>query len=385
MKGQGRLTLALAAPVVLAAWWAPLPAAGPGAALLRWAPWGAAAVLTLAGWRFRRGRLAVAALAVALAALPLAGGRAALAAAASRPERIVVAGLLALGLGLCALATSRPLAARRTAFLALAALGPLGAASLPGVAGRFPEGAGQAMLLGGTLLALGAWGRRRGPIEAAFLGLMVPVVLAGLSDAVPLRRQALLAAPGLLLVLALVEESYRLAYHDELTGLPGRRALEGALRELGGRYAVAMADVDRFKRFNDRFGHDAGDQALRFVAGRLARVRGARAYRYGGEEFALLFPGRDAAAAHEALERVRREIAGRPFVLRGADRPRRRPDRPPPGRAAPRRVRVTVSFGLAATEGGARSADLLRDADRALYRAKRAGRNRVQVVRRDPR
>jgi predicted signal transduction protein with EAL and GGDEF domain len=82
-----------------------------------------------------------------------------------------------------------------------------------------------------------------------------------------------MGAAGVLLIVALLHESHQLAFRDQLTGLPGRRALEERLRSVGSRYAVAMVDVDHFKQFNDTHGHEVGDQVLRLVAGRLARPR----------------------------------------------------------------------------------------------------------------
>ena len=106
-------------------------------------------------------------------------------------------------------------------------------------------------------------------------------------------HSAFMAAAGAILFISLLEESHSLAFRDTLTGLPGRRALEERLRSLGGRYTIAMVDIDHFKNFNDQHGHDVGDQVLKLVAARLAEVGGGgRAYRYGGEEFSVLFRGR---------------------------------------------------------------------------------------------
>src|SRR5437879_6962780 len=122
-----------------------------------------------------------------------------------------------------------------------------------------------------------------------------------------------------------------MAYQDGLTGLPGRRAFAEALLRLGGQYSVAMVDVDHFKRFNDTYGHDVGDQVLKMVAARLGGVGGGGAsYRYGGEEFAVLFPGKAAAQAEPAMEEVRQRIERSTFTVRGRVRPRARPDKPPP-------------------------------------------------------
>lgn len=188
------------------------------------------------------------------------------------------------------------------------------------------------------------------------------------------------AAAGVILAVALLQESHRLAFRDELTGLPGRRALEEALAALGPRYAIAMVDVDHFKRFNDTHGHEVGDQVLRLVAARLAQAGGgARAYRYGGEEFALLFPEATVAQALPHLEVLREAIERYPLAVRAADRPRDREAglrRRGRGEPCPK-LSVTVSIGVAASGRGRRPHEVLRAADEALYRAKRAGRNRV--------
>jgi hypothetical protein len=119
-----------------------------------------------------------------------------------------------------------------------------------------------------------------------------------------------LATAGLMLVVATVEQTFAMAYHDGLTGLPARRALAEALPRLGARYTIAMVDVDHFKQLNDTHGHDTGDQVLRMVASHLATVReGGRAYRYGGEEFTLVFPGKNVADVQDELERLRKLIA----------------------------------------------------------------------------
>src|SRR2546421_12493897 len=97
-----------------------------------------------------------------------------------------------------------------------------------------------------------------------------------------------------------------MAYQDSLTQLPARRALNEALLRLGSQYTVGMVDVDHFKRINDSHGHDVGDQVLKMVAARLAQVGGGgRAYRYGGEEFAVIFAVRRADQSHPEVEKRR--------------------------------------------------------------------------------
>jgi len=145
--------------------------------------------------------------------------------------------------------------------------------------------------------------------------------------------------------------------------------------------------VDHFKRFNDNFGHDTGDQVLRMVAGRLAQVEGGgRAFRFGGEEFAIVFPARNAAECVPHLDNLREAIERSSFIVRGPDRSRRRRDerryvkagRRPVG-SARTRTNVTVSMGVAESSARLRTPELVIEAaDQALYRAKDNGRNRVE-------
>lgn len=267
----------------------------------------------------------------------------------------------------------------------------VGAASVPAVAVWGPEllarphaavltrpdvGLGAMVAAGvATVVALG-W--RRGPIEAALPWVTgaAGFVLVGLPS--PPTPSLVLSAAQATLALALVEEGHRLAFHDRLTGLPNRRAFDDRLHRLRGRFALAMVDVDRFKDFNDRWGHDAGDQALRMVATELAKVGGgATAFRYGGEEFAVVFPDPAVRHAVEHLETVRTAIADRGFFIRSKPPVRKRSKRKRT-RGGGQRVQVTVSGGVATSEIQRSDPQaVLRAADRALYRAKRKGRNRI--------
>jgi GGDEF domain-containing protein len=143
-----------------------------------------------------------------------------------------------------------------------------------------------------------------------------------------------------------------------------------------------MVDVDRFKSFNDRYGHAVGDQVLRKVASQMRGVGGGgKAFRYGGEEFALLFPGKDPKDVSSHLEDLRAAIEEQKFALRGKDRPKQRPDGPQPKGRPPKKVSVTVSIGAAGrSDGRSAPSEVITFADRALYQAKQEGRNRVQVV-----
>ncbi|WP_421869203.1 diguanylate cyclase [Motiliproteus sp.] len=193
-----------------------------------------------------------------------------------------------------------------------------------------------------------------------------------------LRLSSLLISLMLLLWLfALLRHSHGLAYLDELTGLPGRRALNEHLKRLGRHYCLAMLDVDHFKKFNDRYGHDVGDQVLRLVAAKLSKVRLGKAYRYGGEEFCVVFPGRDLEQTLAPLEEIRQTIEQARMKLRDQDRPKsNRKGKQRRGKGSPKgdSVSVTISIGVAQNEA---KSDCLKAADKALYRAKSAGRNRV--------
>ncbi|MDH4582746.1 GGDEF domain-containing protein [Pseudomonas sp. BN415] len=185
----------------------------------------------------------------------------------------------------------------------------------------------------------------------------------------------------LALTASVAHEAYQMAFRDELTGLPGRRALNERLRRLGRNYVLAMTDVDHFKKFNDTYGHDVGDQVLRLVASRLRKVGGGgKAYRYGGEEFTILFPGKSVEDCMLHLETVRQAIEQYQMHLRDQGS---RPKNDETGRArrgAPsgQTVSVTVSIGVAGRDTEQRTPEeVIKAADQALYSAKSAGRNRV--------
>lgn len=172
-----------------------------------------------------------------------------------------------------------------------------------------------------------------------------------------------------------------MAFRDELTGLPGRRALNERLQRLGRNYVLAMSDVDHFKKFNDTHGHDVGDQVLRLVASKLSKVGGGgRAYRYGGEEFALVFAGKTLDECMPHLDELREAIAVYNIHLRNQEN-RPQDDQQGRQRRAGTRatsVSVTVSIGVAERMPEQRTAEeVLKAADKALYSAKSAGRNCV--------
>jgi len=219
------------------------------------------------------------------------------------------------------------------------------------------------------------------PLDTALVGALIAFFIACEWVLARSAFSAFMAAAGAIMLVSLLQESHRLAFRDELTGLPSRRALEERLHGLGPVHAIAMADVDHFKKFNDTHGHDIGDQVLKLVAARLAQIEGGgTAYRYGGEEFCILFPEVRLAQALPHVEKIRAEIAGYRMAVRSDDRPKD----PEAGtrlrhlRSPDKTLSVTVSIGAAEPDDPrATPAEVLRAADKALYRAKEGGRNRV--------
>jgi diguanylate cyclase len=165
--------------------------------------------------------------------------------------------------------------------------------------------------------------------------------------------------------LASAEEEAR---RDALTGLPNRRAFTDRydeLMETGASFAVALCDIDRFKRINDSHGHAVGDRVLRTVARILEKsCDGAMVARYGGEEFIIVFPWTDAAAASRIIDAARDAVAARNFRVRETDAPV---------------GQITLSAGVVAAAAGESVDALLSRVDTLLYRAKNDGRNRVEA------
>ena len=178
-------------------------------------------------------------------------------------------------------------------------------------------------------------------------------------------------------LLVVVIDSYYLAYRDELTGIPSRRALNQFALSLGRKYCVAMLDIDHFKKFNDNYGHDIGDQVLKLVAAKIMKVSsGGRAFRYGGEEFTIVFPRKSLADAEAALEQVRQTIADYKIIIRHPVRKSKKSRREQQSDNT-KSVSVTISIGLANKDQGQHFEAVVKEADQALYRAKRKGRNNV--------
>ncbi len=278
----------------------------------------------------------------------------------------------------------------------------------------------------------------RKPIEPGFAWSAAAVFLWLQFAPIGKMSDAYVATAALILAASLIETSYVLAYHDELTGIRGRRAFNESLLSLDQQYAIAIVDIDHFKKFNDTYGHDVGDQVLCMVAKRLSDVGGdGQAFRCGGEEFAIVFRNTSAKEAFEHLDALRQRIEKSTFQVRGADRraeknaeksaekgsnrrsatsqsdrrksakrktaaarslskqrelfaqpasqsPDRKSDRSSDRLASDRLpdcLSVTVSIGVAEPSTRHRQPEqVIQSADQALYRAKNEGRNRVELA-----
>ena len=221
------------------------------------------------------------------------------------------------------------------------------------------------------------------PLHAAQLvGLLGLFWMLPKTFILPFTLNIMCSQVMLMIAAAVAHEAYQMAFRDELTGLPGRRALNERMQRLGRNYVLAMSDVDHFKKFNDTHGHDVGDQVLRLVASKLSKIGGGgRAYRYGGEEFALVFAAKTLEECMPHLEVIRESIATYNIQLRNQDsRPQDdqqgRQRRAGPGATS---VSVTVSIGVAERLEQRTPEEVLKSADQALYSAKGAGRNCVMA------
>ena len=238
---------------------------------------------------------------------------------------------------------------------------------------------------------------RRNPLDIGMAGALIAFFIACQWPTSEIVFSTFVSAAAAIMLIAVLQESHRMAFIDELTGLPGRRALEERLVALGPVYTIAMVDVDHFKKFNDTHGHDVGDHVLRMVGARLAEVSGGgKPFRYGGEEFSVLFPDQTVEQALPHLEGLRAAIENCKVANRTEERRQgsrssndrrstvvqkrnaetgqdvhafRKPDQ---------MLSVTVSLGVAGRSDMLNMPEkVLKAADEALYRAKEGGRNRV--------
>jgi diguanylate cyclase (GGDEF)-like protein len=200
--------------------------------------------------------------------------------------------------------------------------------------------------------------------HAVFMVLVL--MLYGVNQGFNLNILAWFSAfSAIALTLSMIFEAHHIAYTDELTGILGRRALMESFLGLGKKYTVAMVDIDHFKKFNDTYGHDVGDEVLRRVARVLDKVKEGRAFRYGGEEFTLIFANKKIEEVLPELEYIRRKVESGIIEFKTG--------------IHSIRANVTISIGVAQSDESFKAQDILKFADQALYKAKLSGRNQVVV------
>ncbi|MGF1751033.1 MULTISPECIES: GGDEF domain-containing protein [Vibrio] len=200
----------------------------------------------------------------------------------------------------------------------------------------------------------------------------------------PYVSSTLFSLAGILVIIYVISASHQMAFNDRLTNIPGRRALEMDMKHLGRKFTIAMLDVDHFKKFNDTYGHETGDDVLKLVASRMTSTGGnAKVYRYGGEEFTILFKGKTVKESKSFLEELRSEIEHYKMVIRDNEQ------RPKNNKAGAQRrgkdndsstVSITVSIGVSDSKNTNKPEQVLKKADKALYKAKELGRNRVHAM-----
>jgi diguanylate cyclase (GGDEF)-like protein len=359
--------------------------------------------LALASWRLNQNRLTAVALGLAASAAWTASAGPAGGAPLRVPDLWLVAVPSGLALSLLpkegALTGGRTLG--RTALLFLpAGLAWAALASDPAECERWlrwtpwgPSSLGPSLLAHSSLallvlpFALDRHARIESAAEALAGGALGCAALDwGLAVAAPdasLQARVWLAAHlawALSLGIGLFLLYWQRVYLDELTGAPNRRALDEKLSHLERDFSLAMVDIDHFKKFNDTYGHDQGDDVLRMVAAHLIETTSGRAFRYGGEEFCVLAEDLDSEGLAALMDASRAALAAREFHIRLPSKARKAAGPKSRGRDgfATQRVQVTVSIGVARrdrrrTEPG----QVLKLADEGLYEAKEGGRNAV--------
>ncbi len=173
----------------------------------------------------------------------------------------------------------------------------------------------------------------------------------------------------LFFLLALIT-GYEKAYLDELTKVYGRRAMNEEMSMLKSGYSIVMADIDHFKKFNDSYGHDAGDIVLHSVAQSFEELCSGKVFRYGGEEFTLIYYSTDGKKIYAELDKIRKFIMKKKVNIDGSKKSKKE-----------KKVSVTISIGLATfcDSKHKNPKEVLKNADQFLYKAKENGRNRVEM------
>lgn len=225
------------------------------------------------------------------------------------------------------------------------------------------------IVMGGLLLLR----RRRDTLhfKITVFSVLLTIAFAHYFSHVLIAIPLFYAAAGFIIIFAVIQDYYFKAYLDELTTLPSRRSLNEDLLKLNGIYVIAMVDIDFFKHFNDTYGHDAGDDVLRLIAGFIGKCNNGKAFRYGGEEFTILFPGKKLVDVLPDLEELRKKIANAIFLV---------PSEVENEKSLKNSLHITISIGASeSTHKSINPEEVIKAADKALYRAKDQGRNCVSM------
>ena len=222
--------------------------------------------------------------------------------------------------------------------------------------------------------------RRYAAFSPALSSILILSMLPLMMPLNPFLAEVCILLSGVILLHSLYRVYWENSYIDELTGLFNRRALDEKLKRLRKGFSLSMVDIDHFKKFNDTFGHDEGDNVLRLVASILYKHFSTTVYRYGGEEFCVVFLKTDVKAAAVKMNSARKDIEEHMFSIRRKTSTRKKSGRKKTHPKV-RKVKLTVSSGISAPSETVRDVDaVLKNADKALYKAKENGRNRVEIL-----
>jgi diguanylate cyclase (GGDEF)-like protein len=227
------------------------------------------------------------------------------------------------------------------------------------------------------LITGGLAGWRGHRLDKGFFWIAVALLLALRGGPDSPESTIYLTMAGLMLIVNVLEKSYALSLHDNVTHLPARRALRREIKRVKSSYALALVSVDHFKTLQDRYGRDVSDRVIRKIANNL-RKAGASAFRYSGDNFALVFAGRGRNEVLNDLEILRTEIEDFQFPLRPKEAGNGKGET---ARYPSARWSLTVTVGVAerGEQSGwsARYGAIVQAAQKALQRGRKAGGNTV--------
>jgi diguanylate cyclase (GGDEF)-like protein len=217
-------------------------------------------------------------------------------------------------------------------------------------------------------------------IEKGFVWAHIAVVVALYSVQMGWEPRPFLALAGLILVMSLMQASYRSAFRDEVTRLPGSRAFEMAVKRLGRRFSLAIVEIDQLKEINNQFGRSVGDQVLTLVAKKIVHASGkGKVFAYDAEHFVLLFPATSPQDTLVSLEQIRKAVEAACFVLQNRKLVRNLRRTGGHTDAASEDLPVTVSIGVCGTDNGAGMlTGIVKTAYQAVHGAKSEGGNIVK-------